>query len=202
METRDRSAHVIIGKKGQGKSPYIKYLIDNCYDLRSDKILILTASTPKAFENYVRVASINKLKQKWHGVVLYYGTSDKQMLVDVKELVMSGHMNPGAIFFDDCTPYLNHTPGEEIKSFLTHHKNMGTDIYWITHGLGMFSSFCRKMVSSVTLFKTNDTYPNPRDFYSLKYPNSEALYQAWLKVNAMPVTKNYIQPHITVSTGV
>jgi len=67
----------------------------------------------------------------------------------------------------------------------------------------LFPKFCRKMVSTVTVFQTAEGFEDPRELKGLGYANYKALFQAWVTCMKTPKNrKTYIQHHETIITGV
>lgn len=203
MKQRDWESHGIVGFRAQGKSPLVRDLF-KCYDLRSQKILVLTPSIPKAYEGFPVIKNIESLQRRWKGVFLYYNhQSAKQMLKDVHDLVTNGYLKNGLIVFEDCTNYIDPYPSESIKNFLVNNKNYDLDLIFTTHMLRLIPKFCRGMLNSITVFKTNEVFEKPQEMRALDYPNYTELYNAWKRVMAAPNDKKkFIQYHETILTGV
>lgn len=220
MNGRDAEAHAIIGFNGTGKSSLFAETIVPCYDLRSQKILILNSATPRPFENYYRVNNINALMRKWHGVILYHNPAGaKQTLIDVYNLANQGYFYNGALMIDDATKYTNGNLPQPVKDFLVDRKAFNLDLFVTTHLLKFVPPFCRSLLNTITLFATTDVLKSYKDVDNLDYSNSVAIYNAWKSVVDMgiqyevpPVLKDgkvikegkrkRIQPHKTIATGV
>lgn len=201
--TRDCEAHAIIGGNQQGKSSLVKLLIDKTYDKRSQKVVVLNSSNPKAFQSYFTANSANQLERKWNGVIRYHnGDGYNATLDDIYKLAVDGYLRDGAVIFDDCTKYIGYNPPQKIKDFLVDRAMYGLDLYFTTHALAFFPAFCRRMVNTITVFKTAENFEKPNELKQLDYPNYNALFNAWNEVQAMPKSKQFIQPYLTVETGV
>lgn len=207
---RDRLANAIIGGKAQGKSTFIKKLIA-LYNGPTDKVIILTSQNPPAYEKFKRVQSIDDIKRLKKGVVKYYDYDNPyQMINNLRDLATKGWetsqghqvFKTGAIVFEDTTNYLEHNPPRGVKNFLVDHRMMELDLFFVTHALRFLPKFVRGMVSTITVFKTAETFNKPEEVRTLGYPNSENLYNAWCQVMNTPKTNDFIQPHITIETGV
>jgi hypothetical protein len=203
VKQRDWETNVIVGFKGQGKSPYIRELI-KAYDLRKQQILVICPSNPLSFQDLIELKSLKALKgRKWHGIFKYYNNEDEmQMLYDIKDLCDSGDLKNGAIFFDDCAAYMDSNVPRVLRSFLINHKNKDLDLFFVSHMLRMVPPFIRGNSSTVTVFKTAETFEKVGDMRALDFPNYEELFNAWMEVKGLKKTKNWIQPHITIETGV
>ncbi|MCW5907317.1 MAG: hypothetical protein KIS94_05625 [Chitinophagales bacterium] len=201
--TRDREAHAIIGGNQQGKSSLINELITKGYDKRCEKIIVLNSTNPKPFQSYFFCSSPLQLKKKWNGIVRYHNsTGYKETLDDIYQLCADGYLRKGAVVFDDCTKYIGFNPPQKIKDFLVDRAMYDLDLYFTTHALAFFPAWCRRMVNTVTVFKTAETFETSRELKELGYPNYERIFAAWQQTMQTKSTKNFIQPHITIATGV
>lgn len=203
---RNWEAHAIIGGNGQGKSTFAKRDLFPAYDTSKEggqKILILTSTDPPAYDKYRRINNLNDLMRWKHGIVKYYNhESPKQMLKDIHFMCVQGFLKFGAIFFEDCTNYVDDKPGESIKQFLVNRRMFELDMFFTTHALRFLPKFCRGMCNTVTVFKTAEVFEKPNEVRTLFYPNYEQLYLAWREVMATPHDKNnFVQHHLTVTTG-
>lgn len=201
--TRDREAHAIIGGNQQGKSSLVKQIIENGYDKRKHQIVILNTTNPKAFQSYFFASGKTQLQKKWKGVIRYHNSNGyKQTLQDVYELTVEGYIRNGAIVFDDCTKYMGSNPPEKIKEFLVDRAMYDIDLYFTTHSLAFLPAWVRRMVNTITVFKTAETFEQERELKDLLYPNYRAVFHAWQKVMAAKPVNSFIQPNYTVATGV
>lgn len=207
---RDRLANAIIGGKAQGKSTFIKKLIA-LYNGPTDKVIILTSQDPPAYAKFKRVHSIDEIKRLKKGVVKYYDYNEPHnMINDLRDLATQGwetstghkKFTGGAVVFEDTTNYLEHNPPRGVKNFLVDHRMMELDLFFVTHALRFLPKFVRGMVSTITVFKTAETFNKPEEIRQLGYPNSDNLFNAWSEVMAAPKTNEFIQSHITIETGV
>lgn len=219
---RDRIAGAIIGGKAQGKSTLTVEHILPAYDLKKDRVLILTLTDPPAYAKFKRVKH-NKDKtgsedtaktiftdnplealKKWKcGVVKYYNFQDaKQMVKEVHDLCVGGYLRRGAVVFEDCTNYIDPLPAESIRNFLVNHRMFDLDLFFTTHALRFLPKFCRGMVSNVTVFKTNEAYEKASELRTYQYPNHHALFKGWKECMDAPRKPGRIQHHVTIETGV
>lgn len=201
---RDRKSTAVVGGRAQGKSSLIKRLLDKCYKKsKGDKVLILTPTVPPAYEK-VKEVSLEFLQTKnWRGMVRYYNHGDaKQMLKDIHDLCIAGKLRKGCVVFEDCTNYIDPWPAESIRNFLVNMRMFDLDLIFTTHALRFLPKFCRGMVNYVTVFKTAETFENPKELKQLAYPNYHKLYEGWCEVMAEPRDESsFIQPHRSVDTG-
>ena len=201
---RDRKAFAFIGGRAQGKSTLIKKLLDSFYSkAQKDKVLILTPTVPPAYEK-VKEVDLEFLQTKnWYGMVRYYNHDDaKQMLKDVHHLCIQGKLRKGCIVFEDCTNYIDPWPAESIRNFLVNMRMFDLDLIFTTHALRFLPKFCRGMVNYITVFKTAETFENPKELRQLAYPNYHHLYIGWQEVmHTQRDESSFVQAYRTVDTG-
>lgn len=201
---RDRLAMAVIGGRAQGKSTFIrKQLIDKAYNPKNkDKVLILTPTVPPAYADIDEVTLEVLQTRKWHGKLRYYNhQSAKQMLKDIHDLCTSGKLSKGLIVFEDCTNYIDPWPAESIRNFLVNMRMFDLDLIFTTHALRFLPKFCRGMVNTITVFKTLETFEQPHELKSLEYPNYKQLFENWQSVMKAERVQGFIQPHLTLQTG-
>ena len=199
----DAEAHAIIGGNKQGKSSLVKLLVEK-YDKRSQKVVILNNSNPLAFSNYAYYSTPDILHKRWHGIIRYHNEAGgfKQSLADVYEAARSKRLTNGCVVFDDCTKYIDSNVPQDVKDFLVDRRMINLDLFFTTHSLAFLPPFVRRMVNTVTVFKTAENFEKPREVKELKYANYEALFDAWTEVMAAAPNKGFIQPHLTIETGI
>lgn len=197
-------AMALIGGRAQGKSTYArKKIIEPCYDLRTDKILVLTPTVPPAYGD-IREVTLHELQnRRWHGMLRYYNhQSAKQMLKDIHDLCTANKLRKGLLVFEDCTNYIDPWPAESIRNFLVNMRMFDLDLIFTTHAIRFLPKFCRTMVNTVTTFKTAENFRSPEELRQLGYANYEALYNGWKYVMEQPKVEGYIQAHRTIDTGI
>jgi hypothetical protein len=199
-----REANAVIGGKEQGKSTFTSEIIE-MYRAAGERVVILTETEPHAYKKYPRVKLVESLgRPDCPRVVKYYNRLDaRRMLKDVYRLCVDGKIKSGLLVMEDATNYLDPWPVIEVRQFLTNHRMFHLDIIITSHSLDLFPNFCRKMVSSVTIFQTAEVFEKDREIKSLKYGNHVNLFKAWQKCMRTPKNKkSYIQYHETIATGI
>lgn len=199
-----REANAIIGGKEQGKSTFTSSIID-AYAAYGERVIILTETEPHAYRKYKRVKMVESLaRPDCPKVVKYYNREDPFiMLRDIYKLCIDGKIRSGLLVMEDATNYLDYNPVREIRQLLTNHRMFHLDIIITSHALSLFPKFCRKMVSTVTVFQTAEGFEDPREIKSLGYPPYKSLYKAWVNCMKTPKnTKKFVQYHETIITGV
>ncbi len=189
----------LIGRNGTGKSSFLKnYFMPQLSNGNYEKVFIVSMTTPKAYTGITRIANIEDVARWQNGAVLYYNYQNSdQMLLDILEHCNNGNISDGAIVFDDCSNYLEHHPVRAIRNFINNHRMYGLDLFFTCHDYKDLSSFVRRRLNRVTVFKT-EVMREERELKYLDYPSHTNLYIAQQRVCAS--TNDY--ENITIKTGV
>lgn len=200
----DVEAHAIIGGNRQGKSSLVAQLITQWFDMRTNKVVVLNSSGPRAFADYDYHENPEFFKTRWHGVIRYHNPAGyKETLKDVYQAVTEKYLYNGCVVFDDATKYLGDTPPQSIKDFLVDRRMYGLQLIFTTHMLRSYTKFCRGMSNTITVFKTAEVFESLNDMKQLEYPNYPQLFEAWQTVKNIPdVEGKQIQEYRTIETGI
>lgn len=203
LKMRDNESNVIVGAKAQGKSGFARKVIDTCYNPATQRILVVTQTDPPAYSDMQRINSLQKLATwKGNGMVKFYSDGDPfAMMRGLVQLAQRGVLKNGLIVFEDCTNYIDPNPDRSVKNFLVNHRMYNLDLLYTTHAVKFVPPFFWKMINSVTVFKTLDTFTNEKDLERRQIPNATAVYEAWRKVMQHGKIPGFIQYHLTVKTG-
>lgn len=203
-----RTFPIIIGTKGQGKSTYIKKLIDTHRKAHpEEKVLIMVSNTPPAYQKYKRLRSYEELTAfcRGTGVAMFWDDFTKTAKREEYALkFLSKHFRNGMLIVEDLTAWLPNNPPREIRDWFINHKNYGVDLVATYHTLRV-PAFLRDQVTHYVLFKTIETVAymeRNATAYEQKYINWPKMFEALQDVHAQPHNpKSYIQAHKVVPTG-
>lgn len=196
---RQNESHAIIGAKGTGKSTFTRDLINASYNASNQRILIVSQTDPGAYADLPRIDTLSKLATwKGNGIVKFYSNEGAaKMMAGLVTLAQKGVLKNGLIVFEDCTNYITANPHESIKNFLVNHRMYNLDLIYTTHSLKFIPKFFWKLLASVTVFKTLDTFTSYKEVEAREVPNAMAVFSAWQKVKL-----NHSQFfHLTIKTG-
>lgn len=194
-----------IGINRTGKSARMRETLNAAYDYSTHRVLILTQTTASDYKDITRLKTYDQLKQFKSGIALFwdYTCEPKQMIAKLCALIDEGQQNGkkylqnGGIVFEDCSNYLEHNPASAIKNFLGNHRMLHLDLFFTVHSFKDVSSFLRRRMTHIRIFKTLDTFDSAARLSALDYPNAENIYRCWVDVMNSP--NNF--ENITVKTA-
>lgn len=203
-----RSFPIIIGTKGQGKSTYIKKIVDAHRKAHpEERVLIMVGNTPPAYRKYKRLNNYDELAAfcKGTGVALFHDDFTETAKREEFTLkFLSRHFRNGMLVVEDMTAWLPNNPPREIKDWFINHKNYGVDLVATFHTLRV-PAFVRDQVTHYVLFKTIETVSYLERGYSdyeKKYIAWPMMFDALKKVHTKTHNpKSYIQAYEIVETG-
>lgn len=208
----DYKRSAFIGINNTGKTSRLVEVLEQAYHFsvehkvwpKNHRIVILIRTTPSALKNVQRYTTYEELKAFGHGICLFWDftTEPKKMIRNIINILGEGnasgkkYLQNGAMVFEDCASYIEHTPPEAVKQFLEDHRMYHLDLFFTVHSLLDLSAFLRRRIQYVRVFKTLDTV-SAKDLSDLRYPNSANIHQAWVQVMNSP--DNYA--NLTIKTA-
>lgn len=218
---RDYQAYMVAGGKGQGKSTFLRDMIDDylkkfrkVYEKEGvhPRVFVHDFSESRAFQDIPTVQEaaqklgvklehpmdILQLKDK-HGEYVWKKGALRYVCVTNKEIqymynILSNHFTNGLCIYDEWTAYVKYNPPEWQLDPLIKHRNRGVELVFVIHQLMKVPSiFVRgDMISKFILFKTGE---NNITFNQLKnkYSFAEKLWKAFQRVKKAKITDKYVQ---------
>lgn len=189
----------LVGRNGTGKSSFlIQYFLPKLLKGEYQKVFIISMTNPKAFTGIKRIANLDDLERWKKGALLYYDYQDSdQMLLDVRSHCDNGNICDGALILDDCSNYLEHYPAKPVRNFINNHRMYGLDVFFTCHDYKDLSSFVRRRLNRITVFKT-ELIRDERELKGLDYPSHQNLYIA----QKLVMNSKNDHEHLTIQTRV
>lgn len=208
----DYKRSAFIGINNTGKTSRLVEVLEESYHFKLEhnvppknhRIVILIRTTPTSLKNVKRFTTYEQLKEFKSGICLFWDftTEPKKMVRTIINILGEGNTNGkkylqnGAMVFEDCASYIEHTPPEAVKQFLEDHRMYHLDLFFTVHSLLDLSAFLRRRIQYVRVFKTLDTV-TAKDLSDIRYPNSANLHKAWIEVMNSPDP----YANMTIKTG-
>lgn len=191
-------AIAVIGRKRTGKSTYLRNLAIKL----SGPVIIVDPNNSPAYSMFPEL-ELDQIKKMKNGIGRYYLTDTDRMFNDLYEVVhyKNKKVKPfhGTWCFDDATKYIDSHPTKQQKALLVDHRMYGLNILFTFHSLAGnmgVPGWLWKMLTHVTLFKTQDNIDeNPRKYID-SIVNFKDILPAWQSV--MKNKDNYY--HKTIET--
>lgn len=186
MGQRPNLRIALLGINNTGKSTYIVNNILKNYDFSKQKGIIVTETIDnKAYSKIKRADDYNQLRALRSGCVKFWdfdSPDDFAVLNSIHSIINEGHLRNGVMVFEDCTNYIDQNPHRIVKKFCVNHRMFGLDLFFTTHALSDLPKWFRKRMNYIVIFKTGEDFTGPKDIRQMGYRNSDAIYEAWVKV--------------------
>lgn len=168
---------VILGKKGTGKTTYIKRLINKSLEAKR-RVLVVTPN----FDDFQGIPLVHPNYP--HRVATYKGARKIVCVADKKAIdEICKDFRHGLLVFDDCRAYIDDKPSTYLKAMLISARHYDVDIIAVGHG---FTTVPPQFFAYATHFMVFATTDNPinrknnvRDYPTVegtvKYVNHQAL---------------------------
>jgi hypothetical protein len=177
---RLNESHVIIGRRGTGKSTYANQLAEFVAKKTGKKTLIIDVNGAPAYAHHQEL-TVGNFKTwcdgNYNGVKRFY-LSDNQLMM---EMVAENFRN-GFVFFEDCTKYIEANPKKIVKDFLVDLRMWNVDLFFTFHSLEFVPPFFWKMCNKVHVLRTDDILDKRDNFFLKRIPNYMAIKRAMLQI--------------------
>lgn len=165
--------NLILGRRGSGKTTFVKELIENYKKNRPEmKILIVdTFNNP----GYLHIPLIDfKFLKAWKNPSIYkiYSSDTDLMLSEIQTNCLNT-----LIIFEDAVKYINRPIQKDVRKFIIDSKQKNLDLIFLFHGFASAPPELFRLSDSVTLFRCDD--PTYRKNELIEF---DLIYKAWLDV--------------------
>ncbi len=148
---RINQVSAILGRRGTGKTVYVKKLIDKYKEsLPEQKILIVDTLDHPSYR-HIPVMTIDQIKY-WHTPSIYriYEGSPDDILNEI-----SKNLSNALIVLEDASKYVRYRLQDSIRQFIFDSKQKNLDIVMLFHGFGATPVELFRVVDNIVLFKTD-----------------------------------------------
>jgi len=174
--SRINQVSIVLGRRGSGKTTYIKKLIAN-YGKKhpGQKILVLDTLDHPAYREIPNIDI--DLMSRWIRPNTYriYGGNTDEILQAVDK-----NLTNALVVMEDASKYLNRTITPEVRRFIYDSKQKNLDIIFLFHGFMSCPPELFRMVDNLVLFKTGDT-PESRKRDLMNYNEVLTSYNSVIK---------------------
>ena len=218
---RDYQAYGIIGGKGQGKSSFIAYMIDQYILMHKNKtglfprVFVHDISSSRAFADYKSIRQLADIAVRngyalehpldvlglktssgslfWKaGCVKYESSQEEAKLVHQK---LNQHFTDGVVVLDEVSSYVNDKPTWE-REILIKHRNRRVELILVFHELLRVPPFYVRgqHLSKLVLFKTGEDNVSLAELRR-KYSKADRIFKAHEDLKKKKKTNYIIQPY-------
>lgn len=213
---RDYEASAVIGEKRQGKTTFMKLLIQwymREYPYR--KVLVYDISDafgPRG--NFTGYDTIT-LDELYNGVKTPEGR--REWIGGARRLLrcdeygnaynhgevlkyMVNEFRDGLLVIDEATTVMSDNPSDDRKSILYTHTNARVDLFMIYHSLARVPKRLRGDYWHYYFFKTTDKFSSAKKVQDMGFPNPEEFFNTWLESQKAPHYDTRILQYFTCFT--
>jgi hypothetical protein len=174
MERRINYVNIILGRRGTGKTYYVKNgLIENYLESNPGmKILIVDTFDHPAYRT---IASIEpEMISRWRKPAVYRCHSADTDAI-MKEV--TGNLRNCLVIFEDASKYIRRQLPDTVRRFILDSKQKNLDLVFLFHGFSFAPPEIWRIVDSVTIFKCDNPESRKPDIV-----NFEQVQEAWNSV--------------------
>lgn len=170
-------AIAITGRKYTGKSTLARKIAEG---YKNPKVIIIDPNNSPAYEG-IPFVIFTRLCKLTKGIVRYYDQDTNKLFENLMEMLSKKTFN-GLIVFEDATKYIDAKPTKTQKAVLVDHRMWNTSLMFTFHSLEFVPRFFWKMLTHVTVFKTQDMMEENYRVFAKRIPNFKSIYNAWIEV--------------------
>lgn len=177
MEPRTNIFTVIVGRRGTGKTDFLKGLIQATL---LKKVLIVDTfdspvwrnmkqhDKPQLEASIINIMNLSDLKRWNSGVFRIFSKSvdRKKMFAEIEE-----YCTDTLVIFEDATKYIRRYLSEEVINIMIDCKQKGNDVIAVFHSLKKVPSEIVDNADYLTLFKTSDASVDKDKYHWKEIPH-------------------------------
>lgn len=149
---RINNVSAIIGRRGTGKTTYVRKLIDEYRkSLPNQKILIADTIDHPAYKD---IAAINiDLLKRWKNANVYriYGSNTDEILNTINT-----HLYNALVVFEDASKYIRRQLSDNVRAFILDSKQKNLDLIFLFHGFSYVPPEMFRVLDTITIFKCDN----------------------------------------------
>jgi hypothetical protein len=180
---RSNLVSLIVGRRYTGKSTLCKKMALWYAEKTKKRVLIIDVNGAEVYDDLQHLSE-NQFKtwcnddaNEYSKVACFY-LSDEDYMMEI----ISQNFKNGAVFFEDCTKYIEAKPKKIVKKFLVDCRMWNADLFFTFHSLISVPIFYWTMTNKVFLLRTNDILEKKDNFFIRRIPNYMAIKEGMLKL--------------------
>lgn len=159
-ETRINMVNAVLGRRGTGKTTYIREQLIPPYKaaMPNQRILICDTLDHPAYKD-VPAINVDQLK-RWTGGGMYriFGRNTDEILQTIDK-----HLVNCLVILEDASKYLQRTLNPEVRGFIYDSKQKNLDIVFMFHGFMSAPPELFRVIDNLVLFKCDAPDNRKRD---------------------------------------
>lgn len=175
MNKRINNVSVVLGRRGSGKTTYIRKLIEE-YRIASPLQKILIADTLD-HPMYRDIPAIDiELLKRWKKPNIYriYGSNTDEILTTINT-----HLQNALIVFEDASKYIRRQLSDDVRSFILDSKQKNLDLIFLFHGFSYVPPEMFRVIDNIVMFRCDN--PEYRKNDIVAFDEVKAAYERVIK---------------------
>ncbi len=166
---RQNKVTAILGRRGTGKTTYMRELMQALLIGQNKKILILDTLDHPSYKDVPIIDTA--LLKRWQSPAMYrmFDKDTDKLLQNVE-----CYFNNGLLVLEDASKYLRRTLSNEVRMFIFDSKQKNVDIIFLFHGFMAMPKELFSIVDNLVIFKTDD--PKNRKGDIMNYQEVKEVY--------------------------
>jgi hypothetical protein len=155
MSKRLNKVVTLVGKRGTGKTTYIKTVIDAYRKKNAGcKVLIVDTLDHPSYRDIteITVEQLKRWKPDAGGYYRIFGSNTEEILQTI-----NSHVFNALLIFEDASKYIGSRFDDYVKAFILDSKQKNLDIVFMFHSWGFVPNDLFRLNDVITIFKTQDS---------------------------------------------
>ncbi len=141
---------LVLGKRGTGKTTYIKEVLVNTKFY--EKVLIVDTFANPMYNEIPEMKMIN-IKNWKKGTYRIYDSNTEDMLNEIES-----HIKNSLIIFEDSVKYINKVLQSSVRKIVIDSKQKNNDVIFIFHGFASTPPELFRLSDLIVMFRTDDPH--------------------------------------------
>lgn len=175
MSERINMVNAVLGRRGTGKTTYIKDLIAKYRAaMPNQKVLICDTLDHPAYRD---IPAINcDMLKRWTGGGMYriFGRNTDEILETIDQ-----HLTNCLVILEDASKYLERSLSTDVRGFIYDSKQKNLDVIFLFHGFMSAPPELFRVIDNLVIFKCDDPANRKRDM--VNYEDVKEAYNRVMK---------------------
>ena len=148
---RINQVSAILGRRGTGKTVYIKKLIEKYREALPDQKILIVDTLDHPAYRHIPVIKPEKIKY-WASPSIYriYSSNPESVMEEISQ-----HLSNALIIFEDASKYIRYRLPDSARQFIFDSKQKNLDLIFLFHGFAATPPELFRVVDNLVIFKTD-----------------------------------------------
>lgn len=170
---RINNVSAIIGRRGTGKSTYVRKLIQEYKTVLPDQKILIADTLNHPLYRDIPAIDINLLK-RWKKANVYriYGSNTDEILQTI-----NNNLYNALICFEDASKYIRRQLSDDVRAFILDSKQKNLDLIFLFHGFSFVPPEMFRLLDNIVIFKCDNPIYRKNDIVAF-----DQVYEAYERV--------------------